>query len=92
MGASLTVYSLQSPYPAFKPVLQTGSPIGGMHLVVKKSLIAVILLYLLGVFGVAGGYLSSEWDGDWSFGAQLFDALKMGATWPLLVIDLIVGA
>ena len=58
---------------------------------VKKSLIAVILFYLLGVFGVAGGYLSSEWDGDWSFGAQLFDALEMGATWPLLVIELIVG-
>ncbi len=59
---------------------------------VKKSLIAVVLFYLLGVVGVAGGYLSSEWDGDWSFGVQLFDALKMGATWPLLVIDLIVGA
>ncbi len=86
------VYSPQSPYPAFKPVLQTGSPIGGMHLVVKKSLIAIALFYLLGVFGVAGGYLSSQWDGDWSFGVQLIDALKMGATWPLLVIELIVGA
>jgi hypothetical protein len=63
-----------------------------MHLVVKKSLIAVILFYLLGVFGVAAGYLSSEWDGDWSFGVQLFNALEMGATWPLLVIELIVGA
>ncbi len=60
--------------------------------VVTKSLIVVVLFYLLGVFGVAGGYLSSEWDGDWSFGDQLFEALKMGATWPLLVIDLIVGA
>jgi hypothetical protein len=63
-----------------------------MHLMVKLSLIAVVLIYLLGVFGVAGGYLASEWDGDWSFGAQLSDALEMGATWPLLVIDLIVGA
>jgi hypothetical protein len=63
-----------------------------MHLMVKISLIAVVLIYLLGVFGVAGGYLASEWDGDWSFGAQLSDALEMGATWPLLVIDLIVGA
>ncbi len=59
---------------------------------VKISLIAVVLCYLLGVFGVAGGYLASEWNGDWSFGAQLSDALEMGATWPLLVIDLIVGA
>ena len=59
---------------------------------VKISLIAVVLIYLLGVFGVAGGYLSNEWDGDWSLGDQLFDALEMGATWPILVIELIVGA
>ena len=59
---------------------------------VKKSLFAVILLYLLGVFGVASGYLSSKWDGEWGLGAQLYDALTMGATWPLLVIELIVGA
>ncbi len=58
----------------------------------KKILIAVVTFYLLGVFGVAGGYLSSEWDGDWSFGDQLFNALEMGATWPLLAIELIVGA
>ncbi len=58
----------------------------------KKVLIAIVTFYLLGVFGVAGGYLSSEWDGDWSFGDQLFNALEMGATWPLLVIELIVGA
>ncbi len=58
----------------------------------KKVLITVVVFYLLGVFGVAGGYLSSEWDGDWSFGNQLFNALEMGATWPLLVIELIVGA
>jgi hypothetical protein len=59
--------------------------------VVKKSLFIVVLFYLLGVFGVAGGYLSNEWDGDWSLGDQLFDALEMGATWPLMVIELIVG-
>ena len=70
---------------------ETGSPIGGVLLVIKKGLIAVILFYLLGVFGIAGGYLSSQWDGDWSFGDQLFDALEMGAAWPLLVIELIVG-
>ena len=58
---------------------------------VKKSLFIVVLFYLLGVFGVAGGYLSNEWDGDWSLGDQLFDALEMGTTWPLLVIELIVG-
>lgn len=58
---------------------------------VKKSVIAVLLFYLLGVLGVAGGYLSSEWDGEWSFGPQILDALQMGATWPLLVVEVILG-
>ena len=57
----------------------------------KKGLIAVVLLYLLGVFGVAAGYLSTEWNSDWSFDQQLFNALKMGARWPLLVIEQIVS-
>ena len=34
---------------------------------------------------------ASEWDGEWSFGPQILDALKMGATWPLLVIEVILG-
>ena len=57
----------------------------------KMGLIAFVLFYLLGTLGVAFGYLSSEWDSDWSFDDQLFDALKMGARWPLLVIEQIVG-
>jgi len=57
----------------------------------KKGLIAVVVFYLLGVFGVAGGYLSSTWDSQWSLGQQLAEALQTGATWPLLVIDLIAG-
>ena len=58
---------------------------------VKKGLIAVVVFYLLGVFGVAGGYLSSTWDGEWSFGAQVMDAIATGATWPLLVFELVAG-
>ncbi len=58
---------------------------------VKKSLIAVILFYLLGVFGVASGHLASGWDSAWSLGDQLLGAIEIGATWPLLAIKLIVG-
>ena len=58
---------------------------------VKKGVIAIIAFYLLGVCGVAGGYLSGEWDGEWSLGAQLAEAIKMGAAWPKLVIELIAG-
>ena len=57
----------------------------------KMGLIGVVLIYLLGVLSVAAGSLSSEWNSDWSFDDQLFDALEMGARWPLLVIDQIVG-
>lgn len=59
---------------------------------VKKAVIAVTLFYLLGLLGVAGGYLSSQWDGEWSVGPQVLDAVKMGATWPMLVIELFVGS
>ena len=58
---------------------------------VKKSLIVVAAFYLLGVLGVAGGYLSNTWDDGWSAGLQLVEALKMGAAWPMLVIQLLVG-
>ena len=58
---------------------------------VKKGLIAIVVFYLLGVFGVAGGYLSSEWDGEWSLGGQLMDAIMIGVTWPQLVFDLVIG-
>ncbi len=44
----------------------------------KMGLIAFVLFYLLGVFGVAGGYLSSEWDSDWSFDDQLFERAPQG--------------
>jgi len=59
---------------------------------IKKALIAVFVFYLLGVFGVAGGYLSNSWESEWSVGQQVADAIKLGATWPKLVIDLMVGA
>lgn len=59
---------------------------------VKKGLMTIAVFYLLGVFGVAGGYLSSSWDSEWSLGQQIADAVQMGATWPLLVIQVITGA
>ena len=61
----------------------------------KKILIVVVVFYLLGVFSVAGGYLSSEWGGEWggewSFSAQRIEAVKIGAAWPLLIIEQIMG-
>lgn len=59
---------------------------------VKKSLITIVVFYLLGVFGVAGGYLSNSWDSEWGLANQVSDALQMGATWPLIVFELLVGS
>lgn len=59
---------------------------------VKKGLIVIAVFYLLGVFGVAGGYLSNTWDSEWSLGPQVAEAIQLGATWPMMVINLIVGA
>jgi hypothetical protein len=57
----------------------------------KKALIAVVIFYLLGVFGVSAGYLTNNWEGDWGAGDQLADALRTGVSWPALVVDLIAG-
>ena len=59
---------------------------------VKKGLIILVVFYLLGVCGVAGGYLSNTWDAEWGIGQQVADAIMMGVTWPVLVFDLIAGA
>ncbi len=59
--------------------------------VVKKGLIVIVVFYLLGVFGVAAGQLSSTWDSEWSFGQQLAEAIQTGLSWPKLAIDLIIG-
>ncbi len=57
----------------------------------KKVLIAIVIFYLLGVFGVGGGYLSQNWADDWGTGDQFSDALRIGFSWPVVIVDLIAG-
>jgi len=59
---------------------------------VKKIVIAVFAFYLLGVFGVAGGYLAEYWEEDWGTGDQILAALQTGALWPKLVVDVATGS
>ena len=59
---------------------------------VKKALITILVFYLLGVFGVAAGYLSNSWDSEWGLSQQAADAIQLGVAWPKLVIDLMTGA
>lgn len=57
----------------------------------KKALIAIVVFYMLGVFGVSIGYMSQNWADDWGAGDQLADALWIGVSWPVVVVDLIAG-
>jgi len=58
----------------------------------KKILIVVVVFYLIGVCGVASGDFWGGWDNEWNLGDQILAATKTGTTWPLLVIEQIVGA
>jgi hypothetical protein len=54
----------------------------------KTVLIGVVIFYLLGVFGVGGGYLTENWADDWGTGDQFIDALRIGFSWPVVIVDL----
>ena len=57
----------------------------------KKTLIAVVIFYLLGVFGSSVGYMTQNWAEDWGAGDQLADALWTGVSWPVAVVELFAG-
>lgn len=59
---------------------------------VKRIVISAVVFYLLGVFGVTGGYLSEYWEEDWGTGDQVMTALETGALWPKLVLELATGS
>ena len=59
---------------------------------VMKGLILLTFLYLLGLFAAACGYLFTDWNSDWELSTQLWDAVRAGATWPGVVIELFLGS
>ena len=58
----------------------------------RKILIATAVIYLLGVVGVGGKYLSRNWTDEWPLSDQLASAVKIGAAWPALVVWIITRA
>ncbi len=54
----------------------------------KKAAITVVVLYLLGVFGVTIGALAVNWNSDWPLQQQLGEAVWVGVSWPLSVMKL----
>ena len=54
-------------------------------------MLALALFYLLGVVGVGGGDLSRNWSDESVLGDQLVSAVRIGAAWPALVMELVSG-
>jgi hypothetical protein len=57
----------------------------------KKLLLAVVLLYLLGVFGTSAGYLSLNWNDEWAFIDLIGEAVQVGMAWPISVVEMMAG-
>jgi hypothetical protein len=58
---------------------------------IKKLLLAVVLLYLLGVFGTSAGYLSLNWSDEWTLSDLIGEALQVGVAWPISTANMVDG-
>ncbi len=58
---------------------------------IKKLLLGIVVLYLLGVFGASAGYLSLNWGDEWALSDLLGDALQAGVAWPISVVEMMSG-
>ena len=58
---------------------------------IKKLLLGIVVLYLLGVFGASAGYLSLNWSDEWTLGERLGEAVQVGVAWPISVVEKMAG-
>ncbi len=58
---------------------------------IKKLLLGIVVLYLLGVFGASAGYLSLNWSDDWTLSELLGEAVQVGVAWPISVVEKMAG-
>ncbi len=58
---------------------------------IKKLLLGIMVLYLLGVFGASAGYLSLNWSDEWTLGELLGEAVRVGVAWPISVVEKMAG-
>ncbi len=58
---------------------------------IKKLLLGIVVLYLLGVFGASAGYLSLNWSDEWTLGELLGEAVQVGVAWPISVVEKMAG-
>jgi hypothetical protein len=58
---------------------------------IKKLLLGIVVLYLLGVFGASAGYLSLNWSDEWTLSELLGEAGQVGVAWPISVVEKMAG-
>jgi hypothetical protein len=58
---------------------------------IKKLLLGIVVLYLLGVFGASAGYLSLNWSDEWTLSELLSEAVQVGVVWPISVVEKMAG-
>ncbi len=58
---------------------------------IKKLLLGIVVLYLLGVFGASAGYLSLNWSDEWTLSELLSEAVQVGVAWPISVVEKMAG-
>ncbi len=58
---------------------------------IKKLLLGIVVLYLLGVFGASAGYLSLYWSDEWTLSELLSEAVQVGVVWPISVVEKMAG-
>jgi hypothetical protein len=55
---------------------------------IKKLLLGIVVLYLL---GASAGYLSLNWSDEWTLGELLGEAVQVGVAWPISVVEKMAG-
>ncbi len=58
---------------------------------IKKRLLGIVVLYLLGVFGASAGYLSLNWNNEWALSDPLGEAIQVGVAWPISAAKMVAG-
>ncbi len=58
---------------------------------IKKLLLGMVVLYLLGVFGASAGYLSLNWSDEWTLSELLSEAVQVGVVGPISVVEKMAG-
>ncbi len=58
---------------------------------VKKLLLGISVVYLLGVFGTSAWYLSLNWSDELADSDLINHAVQVSLAWPILAVEMMAG-